>query len=50
MVVETDAFHEAMHALTPDSFQASGTLAPDHAGWQMGDELPHADVPATIQH
>ena len=49
MVADPAGFHEAMNDLTLDMIGA-GSLAPDWDTWNCGDDLPHADTPATIQH
>jgi hypothetical protein len=49
MVADAEGMHECLHSLTVEQL-GPDCLAPNAWTWSMGDELPHADVPATIQH
>jgi hypothetical protein len=49
MVVKTDEFHAFSHTLSAEVCD-DRHLDPSWNDWRMGDELTHADVPATILH
>lgn len=49
MVVDADGFHDLTHHLGPADMH-DGQLASDWKDWKMGDDIPNADVLATIQH